>query len=158
MAIPFYITRGTDTNTTNTTILTVVAGTTTRPEIIYLTCGSDITPAEMAFSNAIDRFTATGTAASAPTVRSNDPNARAALATSGMAHTTEPTYGNAAYDNDANVRLLEWSQNQRGTFQWYAGPNGGLMAPATANNGMGHRIGLVGGTAVAVRTCIHFVE
>lgn len=54
---------------------------------------------------AIGNTTAAGTAGSAPTPKPNDPQDVAAVATAGITHSAEPTYGATFFlDNDCNQR------------------------------------------------------
>ena len=141
---------GQDTNTANTTILSLISATTVRPKIYDLVLGSDATPADNAAEYVLQRVTTAGTATGV-TPAALDPADPAALASSGEAHSAEPTY-------TANAIMLQFAVNQRATFRWVAAPGGEIVLPATANNGVGLRVITVAGSAINVNCCIHFEE
>lgn len=143
---------GQDTNTAATTILGLTSAATIRPGIYDLILGSDATPADMAAEYVLQRYTAAGTS-TAVTPQALDPGDPASLAasTTGEAHSAEPTY-------TANAILLQFPCNQRATFRWVAAPEGELILPATAANGVGLQVISLAGSAVNVNTCWHYVE
>ncbi|MBA2706340.1 MAG: hypothetical protein H0U59_00865 [Gemmatimonadaceae bacterium] len=114
-----------------TTALTVVSAATVRPELYDVVTGYSGTPADNALRFQLMRFTAAGTVTAVVAI-ALDPADPAALATSGENASVEPTYTAAS-------ELLDIALNQRATFRWVAAPNGELVAPATAANGIGSR-------------------
>lgn len=141
---------GQDTNTAATTILGLTSAATVRPRIFDLILGSDATPADNAAEYVLQRYTAAGTSTGV-TPQALDPSDPAALASSGEAHTVEPTY-------TANAIMLQWAQNQRLTFRWVAAPMGEIILPATAANGVGIQVITVAGSAVNTNATIHYEE
>lgn len=144
-----YSVNGSDTNTSNTTILGVTGATTIKPVIYDIILGSKAAPADYAAGYEIQRYTAAGTA-TAVTPQPLDPDDPASLASAGKIHTVEPTYTSGEI-------LLYFSLNQRATFRWVAAPDGGLIIPATAANGLGIRVDSAS-TAFTVEACMHFEE
>lgn len=119
-----------------------------RPKIYEVIFGSSATPADQAFSIQLNRYTAAGTATGV-TPTALDPGDAAATASAGENHSVEPTY-------TAGAVLLAFSINQQATFRWVAAPDGELVAPSTAANGIGMRFILVsGGTALCEATFHH---
>ncbi len=114
----------------NKTALNLISAATIRPALYDLVIGSVATPADAAVKWYVQRTTAVGTEGSGYTPVALDPGDPASLADYGVAHSSEPTY-------TANAVLLQISMNQRNTFRWVAAPGGELIAPATANNGLG---------------------
>lgn len=111
------------------TLLTLIGGTTTRPQIYDIVVGSTATPADNALEFILQRFTAAGTA-TAVTPAANDPADPAAIATAGVNHTVEPTY-------TAGQILVDIAMNQRATQRWVPSPGREIKLPATAANGVG---------------------
>lgn len=111
------------------TLLTVTSATTIRPGIYDMYLGSSATPGDNALLWKAQRSTAAGTN-TAFTAIALDPADPASLATCGHAHTVEPTY-------TSNAFLFWLALNQRATHRAILDPNGPLMMPATANNGIG---------------------
>lgn len=125
----------------STTILGLTSAATVRPKIYELIFGSAATPADNAFNMQLIRYTAAGTATGV-TPQAHDPADPAALASAGENHTVEPTYTSGA-------NVLTFSINQQATFRWKVPPEEGIIAPATAANGLGLRFIVVsGGTAL----------
>lgn len=143
---------GQDTNTAATTLLGLTSAATIRPRVYDLILGSDATPADNAAEYVLQRYTVAGTA-TAVTPQALDPADPASLAasTTGEAHSVEPTY-------TANAILLQWAQNQRATFRWVAAPNGEIVLPATAANGVGIQVIGIAGAAVNTNAMIHYDE
>jgi hypothetical protein len=117
---------------TNKTLITIVASATVRPRIYDLVIGSNATPADQSAQYGVSRFTAAGTGTSFTPLPLNSSDV-AAVATSAIAHSVEPTY-------TANQTLLTIDLNQRATFRWVASPGMEFVAPATAANGLGLRL------------------
>lgn len=109
--------------------LGITGATTVRPTIYEMLLGSSSTPGDNALEHFLQRSTAAGTATSVtPTpLDSADP---ASTTTAGENHTAEPTYTSA-------LILFRLALNQRASHRWIADPDGGLVVPATANNGIG---------------------
>ena len=110
----------------------LIASASVRPRLFDLIIVNSATPADQAALYAVTRFTAVGTAGSSPTPSPNDPADVAAVATVGISHSAEPTY--------SAVDLLQIPLNQRASFRFVASPGYELVAPATANNGLGSRL------------------
>ncbi len=111
------------------TLLTLTSTTAIRPSIFDLYLGSSATPADNAILWKMQRSTAAGTS-TVFTAIAIDPGDPAATATVGTAHSVEPTY-------TSNALLFWLALNQRATHRAILDPNGPLVAPATANNGIG---------------------
>ena len=114
----------------NKTALNLISAATIRPSLYDLVIGSVATPADAAVKWHVQRTTAVGTEGSGFTPIALDPGDPASLADYAVAHSSEPTY-------TSNAVLLQISMNQRNSFRWVAAPGGELIAPATANNGLG---------------------
>lgn len=143
-----YSTDGNQNAAATTTIIGLTSATTIRPKIYEVVFGSAATPADQSFNMMVSRFTAAGTS-TAVTPRPHDPADPASLATGGENHTVEPTY-------TADLNLLSFSINQQATFRWVVPPEEGLVAPATAANGLGLQFVVVsGGTALCEATFMH---
>ena len=125
-----YSVEGTRTvDATDKTLLTVVSATTIRPALYDVFFGSNAAPSDVAYRWLLERFTAAGTAGGAVTPAALDPGDPASLASSGEAHTTDPTYSGSI--------LFNVGANKRSTQRWVASPGGELICPATAANGIG---------------------
>ena len=144
-----YSVDGGDTNTDNTTIIGLTSVATTRPMIYDLNFGSKAAPADNACGYELQRYTVAGTS-TAVTPQALNPGDPAALASAGKAHTVEPTYTAAAI-------LLRLTGNMRASVRWVAAPQGELMLPATAANGVGVQADTPS-TAFSVDFCIHYEE
>lgn len=144
-----YAARGVDTNTAATTMIEVRSTTAIRPRIYDAIISSVATPADNAGEYYFQRTTTAGTSTAFTPVAldSGDP---ASTATSGFAHSAEPTY-------TANAIMLDVATNQRATFRWVAAPNGEIVLPAAAN-GVGVLSNAIGGAAVSTLFTIHFEE
>ncbi|KKM94630.1 hypothetical protein LCGC14_1196440 [marine sediment metagenome] len=112
------------------TLLNLISATTIRPHLYDIILGSDAT-ADQAYSIEVERTTAVGTEGSGFTPTLLDPDSPVSLSDVGVGtYASEPTY-------TASSTLLGFGLNQRGTFRWVAAPGGELIAPATANAGLG---------------------
>lgn len=117
--------------TADDTHQTLIAATTARPALYDLVVGSADTPADQYVQWHVQRFTAVGTEDAGFTPVAIDPGSPAARCDFGTGpFGAEPTY-------TANAVLLVFGLNMRATFRWMAAPGGELIAPATANNGLG---------------------
>lgn len=109
---------------------TIISTAAVRPKLFDILLGSSTSPS--ADNNGrfnISRCSTTGTPGSSPTPAPLDPGDPAATSTLGLAvfTSTAPVIG---------TTLLQWAQNQRGTWRWVAAPSKELIAPATASNGL----------------------
>lgn len=143
-----YSSSGNQNAAASVSILGLTSATTIRPHLYEIVFGSAATPADQSFNMQVNRFTAAGTATSFTPI-ALDPANPAALAAAGYNHTVEPTYTSASV-------LLSFSVNQQATFRWVVPPDEGLVAPATAANGLGLLFVVVsGGTALCEATFLH---
>lgn len=122
-------TQDTTTSTPGDSTLGLQSSTTNRPRLYDIICGTKGTPADNALDWQVSRFTAAGTG-TAVTEVALDPGAPTQAAAALENHTVEPTY-------TADNQLLDFGLNQRATFRWVAAPDGELVLPATAANGIG---------------------
>jgi len=132
------------------TMATIISATTVRPKIYQIIIGSGAVPADQAGIYTATRFTTVGTAASNPTPLPTDPGEVASIATAGITHSGEPTY-------TASSDLLTIPLNQRATYTWTASHGYELVAPQTANNGIGVRL-LSATTALVQYAQVFFYE
>lgn len=149
-----YSVDGNATNTASATLplVNLVSAATVRPKIGDVLMGSDAAPADNSAKYAIQRGTTAGTPGSAITPQAIDPADPAALASSGLAvFSVGPTLTAAAF-------LLQWAQNQRATFRWFAIPGKELVLPATANYSLNLMSLVVGGSAVNMVFAIQYEE
>lgn len=131
------------------TMLTVTGGTTIEPHVYMLSLGCHDTPADSALQWYIQRTTAAGTGTSV-TPQNLGPTTTAATAAGAKNHTSEPTY-------TSNAILWRMALNQRASHTVILDPEGALVIPATANNGLG----IYGSHASSTVDCdctIHFLE
>lgn len=129
----------------NKTMLSAIAATTTRARIYDFSVGTQGTPADNVVTYQVQRFTADGTG-SAVTPTAIDTGDPAALLTSKQTYSAEPTY---------TTNLWQLGVNQRASYRWVAAPNGELVIPATASNGIGIAILSPAYTGVAGATVFH---
>ncbi|MGE0289374.1 MAG: hypothetical protein AB7I42_24270 [Bradyrhizobium sp.] len=117
---------------TDKTLITLNATAAVRPRIYEIMIGCKATPADAASHFTVGRITALGTEGSGFTPVELDPANPAAIADFGVGvFSVEPTY-------TANKELWSCSMNQRATVRWIANRESDmLVAPATANNGLG---------------------
>ncbi len=135
--------------TADDTHLALISATTVRPKLYDLLVGAPDTPADQYVKWQIGRFTAVGTEGSGFTPVALDPASPAALADYGVgSYSAEPTY-------TANAELLVFGQNMRATFRWCAVPGSELVAPATANNGLGLVPKTAGASNIYSATMLH---
>lgn len=115
---------------TDKTILTLISAATVRPGIYKIGIGCVATPADQTTSWGILRFTAVGTEGSGFTPTALDPSSPAALSDCGVGvFSVEPTY-------TASSHLFQASIYQRAPFV-FSCEGHEIIAPATANNGLG---------------------
>lgn len=133
---------------TNKTILALLSATTVRPRLFEYMVSSGATPADVATIFKLMRLTAVGTEGSGFTPVAMDPADPAALGDYAVAHSAEPTY-------TASSEQAHFSLNQRATFRWVAVPGCEIVAPASANNGLGLKSISSGGTPTSQATMYH---
>ncbi len=122
------------------TALTVTsnASTPNRGWVYEINFGNIGSPADLTSLYLVGRVTTTGTG-TARTPTKLDPADRAAQSVATEDHSSEPVYQNTqnALDDFREGDLLRVALNHRGTMRWVAPPDGELVYPATANNGVG---------------------
>lgn len=134
---------------TDKTILTLISAATIRPRLYDLVIASGASPADVATILHLERFTAVGTEDSGFTPLPLDPDDPASAADYGVGvFSVEPTY-------TASEVLMKIALNQRATFRWVAAPGSELVAPATADNGIGLQSQSSGGTPQQDVTMFH---
>jgi hypothetical protein len=111
------------------TLLGLAGATTIRPWIYDILIGCSAPPADNAIQWFCQRFTAAGTG-TAVTPTAIDPGDPGATSSAARAHTVEPTY-------TAGSILWHCALNQRATHRFQFDPDGPLVVPAAANNGVG---------------------
>lgn len=109
-------------------VLGITSTSAIRPTIYDILIGSEATPADNALVWKLQRHTANGTSTPV-TPLALDPGDPAATTTGQGNHTGEPTF-------TASAILFHLALNQRASHRWIADPDGGLVCPATANNGI----------------------
>jgi hypothetical protein len=111
------------------TIIGLTSTAAIRPYIYDILIGTSATPADNAIVWYAQRFTAAGTSTAYTPVPldSSDP---ASTTIGGVTHTGDPTYTSSKI-------LFHLAANQRSQARWIADPDGPLIMPATANNGIG---------------------
>jgi len=134
---------------TDKTVLALLSSTSVRPCLYEFNLGSSSSPADVATLFQIMRLTAVGTEGSGFTPVPLDAADAAAAADYAVAHSAEPTY-------TASSQLWGTSLNQRATFRWVANPGGEIVAPASANNGVGLKSSSSGATPTYQCTMMHF--
>ena len=145
-----YATIGSQAATAADSVVALTSATTIRPEVYEVVFGSGESPADQAFNMQLKRYTAAGSA-TAVTPQALDPADPAALAAGASNHTVEPTYTSGA-------TILSFSVNQQATFRWAVPPGEGIMAPATASNGLGLQFVVVSGGTALCEATFHHVE
>ena len=132
--------------------MTLISTAGIRPRIYDIICGSDSTPADSDVTFKVQRCTTAGTVGSSVIPSPIDSYDPACLASCGLAtFSAGPTL-------TANTFLLEWAQNQRGTFRWVAVPGKELALPAVASNGVAFMTPTLGGSAFNAVLCVSFEE
>ena len=131
------------------TLLTLTGGTTIEPHLYTFTVGCEDTPADASIVWYIQRTTAAGTG-TAVTPQNLGPGTTAATTAAAENHTSEPTY-------TSNAILWRLALNQRATHTVIFDPEGALVVPATANNGLGLFPSHASSTVLCSST-MHFLE
>lgn len=134
------------TGTANKTAATIVGSTSVRPRLYEFSLGLTTAPnsTDQQLEFGVGRFTAAGTAGSAPTPLAIDPGDVAAVATAGITHSAEPTY--------ASTYLMDNGENQRAFFRWVAVPGLEFIAPATSANGIGAKNIAIAASSIVLAT------
>ncbi len=138
-----------DTNTAATTQLGLTATAAIRPAIYDVLISSSATPASHVGQYQLKRYTAAGTS-TAITPQKLDSGDAAATATAGGNHSVEPTY-------TADAIVLQVSVNQQATWRWVAAPDGEILLPPTAANGVGFFTASTD-SAFAIDVTFHYKE
>lgn len=135
------------TGTANKTAAQIVGGTTVRVSLYEFAIGikTDPNATDQQLEYLIGRTTSAGTAGSTPTPLPNDPSDVAAIATTGITHSGEPTYTAASFLYDQGI-------NQRAGFRWVAVPGQEFRTPATSANGIGIKNVAITATAIVLGT------
>lgn len=126
---------GVTANATNSTSSTVpmwnlVGSANKRVRIYEIVSGSDATPADNAAKFQLQRSSARGTQTTNVTPLALDPADPAPQAVGlDTAWSVNPTLTASSFPD-------QFPQNQRATFRWVAFPNGEILIPATASNGL----------------------
>ena len=138
-----YAVQGTQ-NASAKTALVVVSTAAIRPRIIeYKSSTTGAPNSDASYEIQVKRFTAAGTT-TALTPASTDSGDPAATLTAGSNATVEPTY-------TANTTIDDYGANPRATFRWVAyDQRAEIILPATAANGVGWLLNLLGGASVVV--------
>lgn len=146
--MPNYAVQMKRTASTTLSVGSLIAAATRRLKLYDLLVGSEATPADNPFSWLVRRCTTVGTA-TAVTPQALDPADPASISTANENYTVEPTI-------TANSEVLDIPLNQRATFRWVASPEGEIVVPATANNGL--VLSTPTSSAVVVSATAHFRE
>lgn len=119
-----------------------------RVKLYELVCGSEAVAADNPFLWTVQRCTALGTS-SAVTPIALDSGDAACVAVVGKNHTVDAT-------QTAGAIVLSIPLNQRATFRWISKPEGEIIIPATASNGVAFNTPTM--SALAVTATVHFSE
>jgi hypothetical protein len=138
-----------DTNTASTTQLGLTSTAAIQPKLYDLLISSPATPASRVGQYQLKRYTAAGTS-TATTPQALGVNQPAATGIGGANHSVEPTY-------TAGAILLQVSVNQQATWRWVAAPDGEIVLPSTAANGVGFFTASTD-SAFAIDVTFHFKE
>lgn len=139
-----YAAQGTQTAASKTA-LTLISTTNGRSRLIEYTLSNvGSVTVDSQFEVQLKRFTAAGTS-TAVTPSSTDPSDPAAtLFTAGSNCSVEPTYTAGVVIDDKGV-------NPRGLYRWTAyAPDAEIIMPATAANGLGFFLNVLGGAASVI--------
>ena len=139
-----YAAQGTQTAAPKTA-LTVVSTANGRPRIIeYKLSNVGAVTVDSQFEVQVKRFTAAGTTTAVTPGQTDPSDAAATLVTFGSNATVEPTYTASTTIDDTGV-------NPRGIYRWTAyDPSAELILPATASNGIGFLLNVLGGAVSVV--------
>lgn len=128
--------------TINKTAFNIIGSTAIRPLVNYILIGFRTNPntTDQQVEVQVGNTTAAGTAGSSPTPKPRDPQDVAAVATAGISHSAEPTYGAAFF--------LDFDLNQRSSKEFVFDIGKELAGSATASNGVASK--MAGVTAAIV--------
>lgn len=137
-----YAAQGTQT-VTATTILTLLSTATIRPRLQeYVASTTGAPNSDASYQILLKRITTAGTTTPV-TPTATDPNDPAATLIAGSNATVEPTYSAGVIDNRGI--------NPRATFRWVSyDQRSEIIMPATANNGLGFLLNLLGGASTVI--------
>lgn len=130
-------------------ILGITGGTTVEPSVYFVALSSSGTPEDTSIQWFGGRHTAAGTA-TAVTPEPLGPTTTASTTTAGENHTVEPTY-------TAGAIVFRLALNQRATHSIHLDPDGALVVPASANNGI-TLYPVHASSTVLCDACVHFME
>jgi hypothetical protein len=131
------------------TLLGITGTTAVEPHVYFMSLGCEDTPADASIVWYIQRTTAAGTA-TAVTPQNLGPSTTASTSSAGENHTAEPTL-------TANAILWRMALNQRASHTIVFDPDGALVIPATANNGLALLPNHASSTVLCSGT-FHFLE
>lgn len=128
------------------TAANIIGSSAIRPLINSLLIGFRTNPntTDQQVNVQVGNTTAVGTAGTSPTPKPKDPQDVAAVATAGITHSAEPTYGAAFF--------LDFDLNQRASKEWGGDIGKEFAGAATASNGIGAKMTAV--TAAIVMSCV----
>ena len=114
------------------TAVNIIGAATRRIRLYDFTLSVPTAPDDNVLEWILQRSTVVGTGT--PVVpQALDPADPTAVATADEDHSVEPTY-------TADEILWKGAMNQRATYRWVAAPDGELIVPATAANGIGFQV------------------
>ena len=137
-----YAAQGTQTAASKTALTSTANG---RPRIIeYKLSNVGAVTVDSQFEVQVKRYTAAGTTTAVTAGQTDPSDAAATLVTFGSNATVEPTYTASTTIDDTGV-------NPRGIYRWTAyDPSAELILPATASNGIGFLLNVLGGAVSVV--------
>lgn len=132
--------------TANKTAANIIGSSAIRALVNYLLFGFRTNPntTDQQVQVQVGNTTAAGTAGSSPTPKPDDPQDVAAVATAGITHSAEPTYGSAFF--------MDMDLNQRASKEWAANDGREICGAASASNGVGAKMTAV--TAALQMSCV----
>ena len=139
-----YAAQGTQTAAPKTA-LTLVSTVNGRSRLVEYTLSNvGAVTVDSQFEVRLQRFTAAGTTTAVTPTGTDPSNPAASLFTAGSNATVEPTYTAGAIIDDKGV-------NPRGLYRWTAyAPDAEIILPATAANGVGFLLQVLGGAATVI--------
>ena len=128
------------------TAVTAIGSTAIRPLVNFLLFGFRTNPntTDQQVHVQVGNTTTTGTANSNPTPKPRDPQDVAAVATAGITHSAEPTYGTTYF--------MDFDLNQRASKEWGCADGKEFAGAATASNCVGSK--MAGVTATLQMSCV----
>lgn len=138
------------TNNVQSICIVVAAASSPRRARVYdYTIGSSVTPADLAFAHICQRCTTAGTGTSLTPNALDQADSLASTIVCKDTVTADPTLTSGAF-------LGRKGLNQRNTYRWAAAPDGAIVIPATASNGI--ILGLGAATTTDFDAEVHFEE